>query len=116
MGVPETIIPRKKSTKTAIPCQKSPGQDKALLLFASSVSTQHIFSFPATSDGTKDSLNNTSGGHCDDVANDISMKMMIYVCSNKTGMSVIGKQDASRFYASSITSRIAEIACKKATI
>lgn len=40
--------------------------------------------FIGTSDGRKDSLNSTSGGHCDDVLNGVSMKMMIYVCANET--------------------------------
>ncbi|KAL9979224.1 hypothetical protein ACROYT_G016855 [Oculina patagonica] len=40
--------------------------------------------FIATSDGTQASLNSTSGGHCDDVANGVSMKMIIYVCTNET--------------------------------
>lgn len=45
-----------------------------------------LLSHLATSDGTKDSLNSTSGGHCDDEANGVSMKMIIYVCINETGL------------------------------
>lgn len=58
----------------------------------------YFFSFPATSDGTKDSLNSTSGGHCDDVTNGVSMKMLIYVCANETGIHIVGisKLDSSQ--------------------
>jgi len=48
---------------------------------------QYLF-FPATSNGRRDSLNNTSGGHCDDITNGVSMKMMIYVCANETGIHI----------------------------
>lgn len=38
--------------------------------------------FIATSNGSKSSLNSTSGGHCKDIANGISMKMIIYICNS----------------------------------
>ena len=42
----------------------------------------------ATSDGSMLSLNRTSGGHCSDTASGISMRMLIYICHNKTGLNV----------------------------
>ncbi|XP_068725609.1 serine-rich adhesin for platelets-like isoform X3 [Montipora capricornis] len=36
--------------------------------------------FIATSDGTESHLNDTSGGHCMDVSNNIYMKIEVYVC------------------------------------
>ena len=39
---------------------------------------------PATSDGTQSSVNNLSGGHCNDTSKNIHMKIEVYVC-NKTG-------------------------------
>lgn len=44
--------------------------------------TKHYFI--ATSDGSMLSLNKTSGGHCSDTASGISMRMLIYICHNKT--------------------------------
>jgi len=40
--------------------------------------------FIATSNGSQSSLNSKSGGHCNDVVNGISMRMIIYVCYHDT--------------------------------
>ena len=39
---------------------------------------------PATSDGTQSSVNDLSGGHCNDTSKNVHMKIEVYVC-NKTG-------------------------------
>ena len=39
---------------------------------------------PATSDGTQSSVNDVSGGHCNDTSKNVHMKIEVYVC-NKTG-------------------------------
>ena len=38
----------------------------------------------ATSDGTQSSVNDLSGGHCNDTSKNVHMKIEVYVC-NKTG-------------------------------
>ncbi|XP_074616004.1 uncharacterized protein LOC141875592 isoform X2 [Acropora palmata] len=38
----------------------------------------------ATSDGTQSSVNDLSGGHCNDTSNNVDMRIEVYVC-NKTG-------------------------------
>ena len=50
----------------------------------------------ATSDGSMLSLNRTSGGHCSDTASGISMRMLIYICHNKTGLNVFMNNKRSR--------------------
>ena len=39
---------------------------------------------PATSHGTQSSVNDLSGGHCNDTSKNVHMKIEVYVC-NKTG-------------------------------
>jgi len=36
----------------------------------------------ATSDGKYSNINATSGGHCNDTAKNVSMKIEVYVCNN----------------------------------
>ena len=36
----------------------------------------------ATSDGTESNVNSTSGGHCEDSADKIYMKIAVYVCDS----------------------------------
>ncbi|XP_067052185.1 ephrin-B3-like [Acropora muricata] len=85
-------LPDAQRSKDLHPCDNPTGLDFLSLLFLEHAAGRDDRTFDegrtyyvmATSDGTQSSVNDLSGGHCNDTSNNVDMRIEVYVC-NKTG-------------------------------